>query len=186
MTDPNGERIIIDTALNLSLLNNSTKQISHPCLLHFTFDNRLKLACQLEETFPNPRKLTNIFLNFINQNKAQMTSTLRSNGILSLIRWEHRILDVGADITFTIIIEDDVRRGGSCEVRLIAIGSDYCALKSLKLQVAGVYFEKEVSIFKRWRDDHVSIVFASMKDQSGRYHLILSPWCDATLLTKVI
>ena len=58
-------------------------------------------------------------------------------------------------------------------------------ITSLKQHVANIDFEKEVSILKGCGDEHVSKVFASMKDQS-RYHLILSPWCDVALLTKVI
>ena len=167
MTDPNGDRRIIDTAISRSLLNRASEQTSRSCLLHATFDNRLKLARHLKETHRNPRKLTDIFLKFIDQNKAQSTSRLRSRGIRSLTRGEHRILDMGEDVPFSVIIDDDVHRGGSCEVRKIAIGSDYYALKSLKLHIADVDFDKEVSILKGCGDEQVSKVFASMKDQVG-------------------
>jgi hypothetical protein len=186
MTDQNGDRRIIDRALSESHLNDASIKKFRSCLPYATFDNRLKLAQQLKETYPNPRKHTDIFLNFINQNKAQTISRLRSGGIRNLIRGEHRILGVGEDIPFSIIIDDDVRSGGSCQVRKIVIGSDYYALKSLKLHVPDVDFNKEVSILKGCGNVHVSQVFASMKDQAGRCHLILSPWCDVTLITKVI
>ena len=184
--DPNGDRIIIDTAFKRSFFKGLAEKTFYSCLLHATFNSRLNLARQLKETKPIPRKLTDVFQNFMNQNKGQEKSGLRSGGIRNLTRGEHRILDVGEDIPFNVIIEGDVRCGGSCEVQKIAIGSDYYALKSLKLHVADADFEREVSILKGCGDDHVSKVFASMKDQTGRYHLILSPWCDVRVLTKII
>ena len=84
MTDPNGDRIIIDAAISYSMLDDATKQTSRSYLPRATFDNGLKLARQLKETHTNPRKLLDIFLNFIDQNKVQ--SRLLSGGIRNLIR----------------------------------------------------------------------------------------------------
>ena len=170
---------VIAEGLDLELLSEDDMTRVRELVKTVSIEKKLTLAYQLKDASLSGTKIKTIFEQFLFENTPHPPS-LRSGSIRRLAHGEHRILGVGEEFPFELILED-ARYGGVSVVRKILCNNEYQALKTLQTNVEEDEFMKELKILKDVDHMHACSAVASLKDQTERFHILLKPWCDVQL-----
>ena len=80
-------------------------------------------------------------------------------------------------LPFDVVIDGNLKTGGSAIVRRIKIMGQDFALKSFKDTFSPNKISKEADVMRALSHHHILDVYASLEEASGAAHLILQPWC---------
>jgi hypothetical protein len=169
---------IVIAALEKSRINKQTLDYFYQEFMSLSLVKRLELAKKLDTQ--QITKLDNVLADFIQQRQQHQNNKLRSGKILHLVRGEHRVLSDGEPMPLEYVVDGDVRKGGTANVRRVKISGSEYALKSFDDKMTREMVEQEVAVVRHLHHTHMTTIFGTIETSERRFHTILSPWCEVS------